>query len=132
MSDHKLDDNVKYAQNDEWVRIEDGIAAVGISDYAQDQLSDVVYVELPEVGAAIEAGTAVAVVESVKAASDIFAPVSGVVVEVNAALEDAPEIVNEDPYGAWFFKVETAEALEAELAALMAPDAYVTYIAGRD
>ena len=131
MSDPNLDGNAKYAQNDEWVRIENGIAVVGISDYAQDQLSDIVYVELPEVGAAVEAGTAVAVVESVKAASDIFAPVSGVVTDVNADLEDAPEMVNEQPYAAWFFKIEPAEMLEAELDALMTPEAYATYLEGR-
>ena len=132
MSDTQLDANAKYAQNDEWVRIEDGVAVVGISDYAQDQLSDVVYVELPEVGAAVEAGAAVAVVESVKAASDIFAPISGEVIAVNADLEDAPELVNEQPYAAWFFKVQPGDALAAELDALMTSDAYANYLAERD
>ena len=132
MSDTQLDANAKYAQNDEWVRIEDGVAVVGISDYAQDQLSDVVYVELPEVGATIEAGAAVAVVESVKAASDIFAPVSGEVIAVNADLEDAPELVNEQPYGAWFFKVQPGDALATELDVLMTPEAYTKYLAERD
>lgn len=132
MSDTKIDSNAKYATNDEWVRLEDGIAVVGISDYAQDQLSDVVYVELPEVGAQVTAGTAVAVVESVKAASDIFAPVSGLIVEVNSDLEDAPEAVNEQPYAAWFFKIEPGASVDDELAALMTPDAYAEYLAGRE
>ena len=132
MSDTKIDSNAKYATNDEWVRLEDGIAVVGISDYAQDQLSDVVYVELPEVGAQVTAGTAVAVVESVKAASDIFAPVSGLIVEVNSDLEDAPEAVNEQPYAAWFFKIEPGAGVDDELAALMTPEAYAEYLAGRE
>ncbi len=132
MSDTKIDSNAKYATNDEWVRLEDGIAVVGISDYAQDQLSDVVYVELPEVGAQVTAGTAVAVVESVKAASDIFAPVSGIIVEINSALEDAPEAVNEQPYAAWFFKIEPGAGVDDELAALMTPEAYAEYLAGRE
>ena len=132
MSDTKIDSNAKYATNDEWVRLEDGIAVVGISDYAQDQLSDVVYVELPEVGAQVTAGTAVAVVESVKAASDIFAPVSGTIVEINSDLEDAPEAVNEQPYAAWFFKIEPGAGVDDELAALMTPEAYAEYLAGRE
>ncbi len=132
MSDYKVDSSAKYAENDEWVRVEDGIASVGISDYAQSQLSDVVYIELPEVGAEVTAGSAVAVVESVKAASDIFAPVSGVITEVNGDLEDAPEMVNEQPYGAWFFKVETGAGVDAELDALMTPEAYEEYTKGRE
>jgi len=132
MSDYKVDSSAKYAENDEWVRVEDGVASVGISDYAQSQLSDVVYIELPEVGAEVTAGSAVAVVESVKAASDIFAPVSGVITEVNSDLEDAPEMVNEQPYGAWFFKVEVGAGVDAELGALMAPEAYEEYTKGRE
>ncbi len=132
MSDYKVDSSAKYAENDEWVRVEDGIASVGISDYAQSQLSDIVYIELPEVGAEVTAGSAVAVVESVKAASDIFAPVSGVITEVNSDLEDAPEMVNEQPYGAWFFKVEVGAGVDAELAALMTPEAYEEYTKGRE
>ena len=128
MTDYKLDESVKYAKTHEWVRIEDGIAVVGISDAAQDLLSDVVYVELPEVGVTVEAGTELSVVESVKAAEDVVAPVSGTVVEVNTALEATPEIVNESPYEAWFFKIQPTDALEAELSALISPAEYDAFV----
>ena len=116
-----------YAETHEWARLdEDGNVLVGISDYAQDQLGDVVYVELPEldrsVGAAEEAG----VVESVKAASDLYSPVTGTVVAVNDALEDAPELVNQDPYGdGWLFAVEPAD--ESELDDLMDAEGYAEF-----
>ena len=116
-----------YAETHEWARLdEDGNVLVGISDYAQDQLGDVVYVELPvldrSVGAAEEAG----VVESVKAASDIYAPVTGTVVAVNDALEDAPELVNGDPYGdGWLFAIEPAD--ETELEDLMDAETYAEF-----
>lgn len=132
MADFKLDKGAKYAKTHEWVRMEQGIAVVGISDYAQDSLSDVVYVDLPEVGSTVEAGVMAATVESVKAAEDVNAPVSGEVVEVNSALEDTPEIVNERPYDAWFFKVRPGESLEDELAALLEPDAYDKFVAEMD
>ncbi len=118
-----------YAETHEWARLdEDGNVLVGISDYAQDQLGDVVYVELPEldrsVGAAEEAG----VVESVKAASDLYAPVTGTVVAVNDALEDAPELVNQDPYGdGWLFTIEPAD--ESELDDLMDAETYADFCA---
>jgi glycine cleavage system H protein len=128
MSDFKLDANAKYAKTHEWVRIEDGIAVVGISAAAQDMLSDVVFVELPEVGSQISAGDQVAVVESVKAAEDVNAPISGEVVEVNSDLEDEPEEVNTDPYGAWFFKVKPGDDLDAELAALMTSEEYDAFV----
>jgi len=131
MSDHQLDSSVKYAATDEWVRMEDGVAVVGISDYAQDQLSDVVYVELPEVGSTVAAGDEVAVVESVKAAETVSAPLSGTIVAVNEDLVDAPELVNEDPYQAWFFKIQPGDGLEGELAKLMGPDDYAAYVATR-
>lgn len=119
-------DNVRYAKTDEWARLEGDVVVVGISDYAQDQLSDIVYVELPEVGDVIAAGDEVATVESVKAAAEVVAPVSGEVVEINAALEDTPEIVNTDPYGeAWFFKVKPSDP--SELDALMDAAAYEAY-----
>jgi glycine cleavage system H protein len=127
MASYKLDQSVKYAKSHEWVRIEDGIAVVGISDYAQDALSDVVYVDLPEVGDTVTAGKQAATVESVKAAEDVNAPVSGEVIEVNSALEDTPEIVNERPYDAWFFKVKPNN-LDADLAALMAPADYDKFV----
>lgn len=99
---------LKYLASHEWARVEeDGTVTVGISDYAQDSLGDVVYVECPEVGSTVTAGEQAGVVESVKAASDIYSPVSGEVIAINAALEDTPETVNESPYDdGWFFKVK--------------------------
>lgn len=128
MSSFKLDNAARYAKSHEWVRIEDGVAVVGISDAAQDMLSDVVYVELPEVGRAVKAGEAISTVESVKAAEDVNAPISGTIAEVNSALEDTPEIVNERPYAAWFFRIEPSAALKAELAALMSAAEYDAYV----
>ncbi|MFO7633014.1 MAG: glycine cleavage system protein GcvH [Caldilinea sp.] len=127
MASYKLDQSVKYAKSHEWVRMEDGVAIIGVSDYAQDALSDVVYVDLPEEGEMVTAGKQVATVESVKAAEDVNAPVSGEVIEVNSALADTPEIINERPYDAWFFKVKPAN-LDADLAALMTPDEYDKFV----
>jgi len=112
-------DDLAYSSDHEWVRADGARAKVGITDYAQDALGDVVYVQLPEVGATVTAGEAVAEVESTKSVSDIYAPVTGTVVEVNADLADAPERLNEDPYGeGWLFVIETAdgstELLDAE------------------
>ncbi|MCB0127462.1 MAG: glycine cleavage system protein GcvH, partial [Caldilineaceae bacterium] len=115
MTNYKLDDKAKYAESHEWVRIEDGVAVVGISDAAQDQLSDVVYVDLPEEGRAVRAGEAIAVVESVKAAEDIYAPVTGTILAINEDLVDRPELVNEAPYESWFFKIQPSGDLDAEL-----------------
>ena len=105
-------DSLKYAKSHEWLREMDGVGIVGITDHAQNELTDIVFVELPEVGKELTAGTVCAVVESVKSASDIYAPVSGEVVEVNSVLIDNPERVNNDPYGeGWFFKLRiTVEA----------------------
>jgi glycine cleavage system H protein len=107
---------LKYASTHEWVCLDDdGTATVGISDHAQDALGDVVYVELPEVGQVVEAGGDSAVVESVKAASDVYAPISGEVIAINETLEDAPEKVNESPYGeGWFFKIQPADTAELD------------------
>lgn len=107
---------LKYVASHEWIRVEaDGSVTIGITDFAQAQLGDVVFVELPEVGSDVEAEQDVAVVESVKAASDIYAPLSGKIIAVNEALVDAPEKVNEDPYGdAWFFKMELANAADLD------------------
>lgn len=107
---------LRYASSHEWVRREeDGTVTVGISDHAQDALGDVVFVELPEVGAKVAAGDEVAVVESVKAASDIYAPLGGEVVAVNDSLEDAPEAVNSDPYAAgWLFRLRPGEPSELD------------------
>ena len=124
--------DLKFLKSHEWARVEaGGRVTVGISDHAQGLLGDLVYVELPNVGDRIEAGNASAVVESVKAASDVYAPVSGTVVEVNAALADKPETINEDAYGeGWLFVVEVADA-EA-LAELLSPDDYAELIEGND
>ncbi|HEX2887606.1 glycine cleavage system protein GcvH [Vineibacter terrae] len=106
---------VKYTQEHEWIRIENGVGTVGITDYAQEQLGDVVFVEVPEVGRTIAKGEAVAVVESVKAASDIYTPVSGEVVAANSALADAPGDVNLEPTGkGWFFMVRLADPSELD------------------
>lgn len=119
---------VRFTREHEWIRVEDGIGTVGITDYAQRQLGDVVYVELPEVGRELKKGEAAAVVESVKAASEVYAPVSGKVVEVNGELPDRPELVNQDPEGAgWFFKIEIADP--SELDSLMDREAYDAYVA---
>jgi glycine cleavage system H protein len=115
---------LKYAATHEWARLEaDGSVTVGISDHAQDALGDVVFIELPEAGASLDAGEEAGVVESVKAASDIYAPVSGEVIAVNALLEDAPETVNEDPYNeGWFYKLQPADV--GELEALLSAEGY--------
>ena len=107
---------LKYASSHEWARLEeDGSVTVGISDHAQQALGDVVYVEHPEVGQTVSAGAETGVVESVKAASDIYAPVSGTITGINEALEDAPETVNQDPYGdGWFFKIEPDDVNQLE------------------
>lgn len=132
MANFKLDDQAKYAETHEWVRIEEGVAIVGITDAAQDMLSDIVYVDLPEVGTSVTAGSEVATVESVKAAEDIIAPISGTIVEVNQALESTPEIVNERPYSAWFFKIQPTGDLDNELAALMSPSEYDKFVEESD
>lgn len=112
----------KYSKTHEWIKMEDGVAVIGISDYAQDALGDVVFVNLPAVGDEVTAGESFGDVESVKAVSDLICPVTGVVCAINEELEDSPENLNEDPYGAWIIKVEniteeeellTAEAYEA-------------------
>ena len=118
---------LRYSQEHEWVAVEDGIATVGVTDYAQEQLGDVVYVELPEVGAQVTKDEPFGVVESVKAVSDIFAPVSGTVTEVNKPLADSPETVNEDPYAdAWMIRVEMSDP--GELEDLMSAEEYQTFL----
>ncbi|UFH49235.1 glycine cleavage system protein GcvH [Pseudomonas sp. KNUC1026] len=107
--------DLRYAESHEWARLEaDGTVTVGISDHAQEALGDVVFVELPEVGKTVEAGGNLSVVESVKAASDIYAPVAGEVIAVDEELANSPELVNEQPYDAWFFKLKPANAAELE------------------
>jgi glycine cleavage system H protein len=128
MAGYKLDKKARYAETHEWVRIENDLAVVGISDAAQDMLSDVVFVELPEVGEEVSAGDAIATVESVKSAEEVVAPVSGTVVEINSELEDTPEFVNESPYKAWFFKIQPGTNLKKELDALMSSEDYDEFV----
>lgn len=102
---------LKYTKTHEWVRLEGDVVVVGITDFAQDALGDVVFVDLPQTGKAVEAGSAVAVVESVKTASDIYAPLSGEIIEVNSALSDKPELINQSPYAeGWLFKMKVNPA----------------------
>jgi len=120
---------LKYTKEHEWIRVEGNVGTVGISPYAQEQLGDVVFVELPEVGRKAEQGKEIAVVESVKAASEIFAPVGGDVVDVNKDLPATPATVNSDPLGAgWFFKLRLADP--AQLEKLMDEAAYKSYVEG--
>ena len=117
-------DDLRYTQNDEWIRVEGDLAYVGISDYAQDQLSDVVYVEITvSEGDSLSQGDSFGTVESVKAASDVYSPVSGEVVEINDTLEDTPEIINDEPYGAaWMLQIKLSDP--SELDELMDAEAY--------
>jgi glycine cleavage system H protein len=116
-----------YTKDHEWLRVEGDVAALGVTDYAQDALGDVVYLELPAVGASFGAGDAIGVIESVKAASDIYTPVSGEVIEVNQPLAGDPKTVNADPYGAaWMIKLRLADP--AELNGLMDAAAYAAYV----
>jgi glycine cleavage system H protein len=111
-----IPDNLRYTATHQWVRTEaDGTALVGITDYAQEQLGDVVFVQLPEAGRKVKRGETCSVLESVKAASDIPAPISGEVVTVNTALADAPEKLNQEPYVAWLFRIRPAEPTEMDL-----------------
>jgi len=122
---------IKYTEDHEWIRLDGDTAACGISDYAQEQLGDVVYVELPEVGRALAARDQVAVVESVKAASEVYTPAGGTVTEVNEALADEPTLVNQDATGGgWFIKLKLDDA--SELDALMDETAYDAYVRGLD
>ena len=108
-------DDLRYTQEHEWVRVDGPIAKVGITDYAQDALGDVVYVDLPQVGAAVAAMASCCEVESTKSVSEIFSPVSGTIAEVNSDLSDTPQMINEDPYGkGWIFAVEMADAGEVD------------------
>ncbi len=120
---------LKFTEQHEWVRVEGDIATVGISDYASEQLGDVVYVELPEAGRQLERSGEIAVVESVKAASEVYSPISGEVIEVNVALEEDPASVNAEPTGkGWFAKVRMADS--GDLDSLMDQKAYETYVKG--
>ena len=118
----------KYSKDHEWVKVEGSRVIIGITDYAQSQLGDVVFVELPEVGAEVTASSGFSVVESVKAVSDVYSPVSGQVVEINEALADSPEMVNQDPYGdGWIAVIEISDS--NELNELLSSDDYEKFIA---
>ncbi len=117
----------RFSKDHEWVRLDGGIATVGITDHAQNALGDVVFVDLPEVGREVTAGESIAVVESVKAASDVYAPIAGKIVEVNSGLGDNPGTINTAPTtDGWFFRIEAADP--AEVAALMDEAAYAAYV----
>jgi len=121
--------DLKYAKSHEWVRVEGGVATVGITDHAQHELTDIVFAEVPSAGRKLSAGEACAVVESVKTASDIYAPVAGEVVESNDAIAKDPALINSDPYGkGWFFKVKLSDS--ADLSRLMDAAAYGAQIGG--
>ena len=122
-------DELRYTSDHEWARVEDGKIRIGITDYAQDSLGDVVFVQLPDPGTAFEAGAALGEVESTKSVSDIYAPVAGTVVEVNTELADAPQRLNEDPYGeGWICVVEPTDG--AALESLLDAEAYRSLISG--
>jgi glycine cleavage system H protein len=125
----KLDPNARYAETHEWVRKEDGLMVCGITDHAQEELSDVVYVELPAVGTTFAKGEEFGVIESVKAASDLYIPMGGEIVEVNEALEDSPEIVNDDPFGeGWMIKFKPSDPSQWD--DLLTPEGYEASIEG--
>ena len=126
----KVESGLRYAKTDEWVRVEGDEAVIGISDYAQDALSDIVYVELPGVGDTIKAGSPFGVIESVKAASDVLIPGSGEVVAANDAVVDSPESINGDPFGAWLIRVRMSDPSQVD--ALMDAAAYEAYCATRE
>lgn len=122
--------DLKYSKSHEWVRVDGDVATIGLGDYAQNELGDITYLELPDVGDTIAAGEPLGVVESVKAASDIYAPISGEVVEQNQKAIDGPELVNQSPFGeAWLLKVKITNP--AELDDLMDADAYDTFVDGQ-
>jgi len=129
LNELNLPEDVKYAKDHEWVKVSGDTARIGISDYAQDQLGDIVFVELPGVGDSFARGDEFGTLESVKAVSELYMPVGGEVVAINAALEDAPELVNNDPYGeGWMIEIKAADPSEAE--SLMDKGAYLEALKG--
>ncbi|MFO7679054.1 MAG: glycine cleavage system protein GcvH [Chloroflexota bacterium] len=126
----EIKDGLLYTKDDEWVLVEGDSATIGVTDYAQDSLSDIVYLELPGVGDSFDAGDAFGVVESVKAAADLFMPVSGKVTAVNEALIDTPEALNSAPYDSWLVKIKISNT--ADLDSLMDAAAYKAYMTDRD
>lgn len=131
MADYQIPDDLLYTQEDEWVRHEGDAILIGVTDFAQSQLGDIVFVELPEVGGATEAGAPFGTIESVKAVSDLFAPLTGEVLEVNQALEEQPELVNEACYGdGWLIKLRATDGDEFD--GLLEADAYRASVSDRD
>ncbi|MEM7411946.1 MAG: glycine cleavage system protein GcvH [Myxococcota bacterium] len=130
MADTSIPEDLKYSEQDEWVRIEDGRIVIGVTDYAQDQLGDIVFLELPEVGTSVTRGESFGTIESVKAVSDLFAPVSGEILEVNGALVDGPELVNSDCYGEGWILVVAGDASAAD--GLLDASGYAKYLEDRD
>jgi glycine cleavage system H protein len=129
INDVVLPDDIRYAESHEWAKAEGNIVKVGISDYAQDQLGDIVFVEMPEVGETFEKGAEFGTVESVKAVSELFLPVGGEIIAVNGALEDSPELINNAPYSdGWMIEIKPDDT--AELDSLMTKDAYLTSLKG--
>ncbi len=124
----KIEKDCRYAESHEWVRVDGDVAVIGISDYAQHALGNIVYVDLPEVGDEFEAGDEFGAVESVKAASDLYTPVSGSVIEINEKLEDTPEAINEDAFGTWLIKIAMSDPSQVD--GLLDADAYAKICEG--
>ena len=118
----KIAEGLLYSESHDWVKVDGNVAVIGVSDFAQEEMGDFTYVDVPDVDDEIKAGEDFGALESVKASSELYSPVSGRVVEVNAEVEDSPELINEDPYSAWIIKVEMSDA--SELDALLSPEAY--------
>lgn len=118
-------EDLRYSKDHEWISVEGDVAVIGITNYAQVQLGDIVYVELPDIGMTAEKDEAICAVESVKTAAEVLTPVSGEVLEVNTELEDSPELINEDPYAAWIMKIQMADISEAD--GLMSEEEYADF-----
>jgi glycine cleavage system H protein len=130
LADYEIPEDLLYSEDDEWIRVDDDRIVIGVTDYAQQQLGDIVFVELPEIGSNLEQGEAFGVIESVKAVSDLLAPIGGEVLEVNTILAEAPESVNEDCYGEGWIVVVAREN-EDEIEALLDPSAYRKHVEQR-
>ena len=128
LNELNLPDDVFYTKEHEWARLEGDVVLVGISDYAQDQLGDIVFVEMPEVGDSFDGGEEFGTLESVKAVSELYIPIGGEIVAVNEELEDAPELINEDPYGGWIIKIQPSD--KGELDELLSREAYLELLQG--
>ncbi len=126
----KILEGLFYSESHEWVKVEGGVAFIGITDYAQNSMGDISYVDMPDVGDELAKGDEFGAVESVKAASDLYSPVSGTVIECNAVLENSPEAINEAPFDSWIIKVEMSD--ESELESLMGPEDYRGFIEGQE